>query len=106
MSTAHHRAQWQRKRREVIVRDGLVCAKCGGVGLEYEVHHTAALKDGGTDEGPLQVLCRACHVDHHHPVSAESKEWRDRISGMVQRLRQPGERRGKPYMGGHDVYNV
>ena len=54
---------WQKKRHDVMIRDGFSCATCGALSLRHEVDHKVPLEQGGSDmdDANLQLLCTACH---------------------------------------------
>ena len=55
----------QKRRQEIINRDGGKCVKCGASD-NLEVHHITHRADGGTDEGDnLITLCAKCHAEEH-----------------------------------------
>lgn len=59
--------QWKETRKEVILRDGFKCTKCGSpIGIkpkDHAVDHIIELTDGGEafDMDNLQTLCASCH---------------------------------------------
>lgn len=61
--------QWQRRRLEIMARDGFACRVCGESEEMLQVHHLAyragALPwDYAASE--LVALCESCHDTHHH----------------------------------------
>jgi hypothetical protein len=64
-------AEWQWKRREVIIRDDYECQECGATGAwkgsaELEVHHIELVAVGGSNTlDNLKTLCSDCHRDVH-----------------------------------------
>jgi 5-methylcytosine-specific restriction endonuclease McrA len=64
-------AEWQWKRREVIIRDDYECQECSALGgkrgdTQLHVHHTKQVQDGGGDDlDNLITLCVECHVSKH-----------------------------------------
>ena len=58
--------EWQIVREEALIRDNLMCQKCGSIA--EEVHHIIELKDDITkafDLDNLMSLCRTCHIRIH-----------------------------------------
>lgn len=63
---------WERVKKEVRMRDGYKCTKCGKVG-GYEVHHLTYTKNGVSIRGKeldhlecLTLLCSNCHKEIHN----------------------------------------
>ena len=58
--------RWQKKRLEVLERDGWRCLKCQSTENELHVHHKK-YKSGAAPweyrNDQLQTLCRACHEE-------------------------------------------
>ena len=79
---APHR--WARLRRRLLEAVGWRCQRCGRPGV-LEVHHQRQLRDGGGHEDEnLEVLCRACHIQHHKPtLSPEAQAWRDLVDELL-----------------------
>ena len=80
-SKAHLKSgRWAWTRREAVRAANWQCEKCGGRG-PLEVHHPIPIAQGGAVHDPsnLQVLCRGCHIAHHHPGTGDSvtgrEEW-------------------------------
>ena len=76
--TAHPRREWQRQRerrpmtnREIVRRRQTVqewreahgdwCPQCGRYGVELTADHVVPVGAGGSEDGPLRVLCRSCN---------------------------------------------
>ncbi|MCK0507912.1 HNH endonuclease [Aromatoleum anaerobium] len=69
-------AEWQRLRRETLVRDNYTCQECGdknrqgrGSRIQLEVHHIIALCEDPSlalDPDNLITLCRSCHYKTHN----------------------------------------
>lgn len=57
--------RWQRKRLEVMERDGWKCRDCGNANETLTVHHCFYEKGGPweTDERFLITVCQICHED-------------------------------------------
>lgn len=56
--------RWQRKRLEIMQRDGWTCRSCGGSGSELQVHHKRYERGKPPweiDERFLVTLCDECH---------------------------------------------
>ena len=78
MSRHHHRAEnrrgWEAIRARAIVKAGRRCTRCGLPG-KLEVHHPRPLSSGGTHNQPLEVTCRACHLQQHHKPDPARLAW-------------------------------
>ena len=80
--------RWDVFRRAMIRRSGGVCERCGIHG-RLEMHHMTPLSDGGACYDPenVEVLCRRCHIEHHHPKSTntdfERKRWLLSLQGAL-----------------------
>jgi hypothetical protein len=63
----YNRTLWRKLRKEVLVRDGYNCTKCGYHAERYlQVHHINLRRIGGDDEvGNLVTLCNSCHKKIH-----------------------------------------
>lgn len=61
--------RWQRKRLEILERDGWKCRRCGEKTKTLHVHHVAYLRGkapwGHPDTGML-TLCHGCHEIAEH----------------------------------------
>ena len=56
--------RWQRKRLEILERDGFKCIKCGDTKKTLHVHHVAYLRKTEPWDHPssgLLTLCETCH---------------------------------------------
>jgi hypothetical protein len=55
--------RWQKKRLEILNRDGFSCCLCGDKETELHVHHKKYYKEpwNAKDES-LQTLCKYCHL--------------------------------------------
>ncbi len=56
--------RWQRKRLEVLSRDGFKCVECGNEKLQLQVHHRWYCSGRDPWEYPsvaLKTLCEDCH---------------------------------------------
>lgn len=63
--------KWQRKRLEVMQRDGFRCVRCGDEESELHVHHMSYIPGRKPWEYPLQnfeTICRDCHDLLHQDV--------------------------------------
>jgi hypothetical protein len=61
--------KWQRRRLEVMQRDGFKCCKCGGDDIELHVHHKRYIKGRKPwdyEMGNFQTLCKRCHFNSHN----------------------------------------
>lgn len=58
--------RWQRRRLEVMQRDGWACSACGSTTKPLNVHHrrySGALWD--VPVADLVTMCEECHHEHH-----------------------------------------
>lgn len=68
--------KWQKKRLEILERDGFKCTKCGDKETTLHVHHIYYKKDNKVWEYPddcLITLCADCHNDWHE-AERENKD--------------------------------
>ena len=70
-SSAFRDSRWQRKRLEIMERDGWACQSCGasGEGVTLNVHHAyyeAGRAPWEYDPDVLNTLCEVCHTRIHH----------------------------------------
>lgn len=59
---------WQRKRLEILKRDGFECTECGDKETTLHVHHTKYIKGRMAwdyDDALLATLCETCHQKEH-----------------------------------------
>ena len=60
--------RWQKKRLEILERDGFACRKCGDTKSTLHVHHSHYEKGHKVWEYPnqdLATLCESCHKTTH-----------------------------------------
>jgi len=68
--------RWQRKRLEIMERDGFCCASCGSGendGVTLNVHHKVYEKGKMAweyDDARLVTLCKNCHENFHAAVES------------------------------------
>lgn len=58
--------RWQKKRLEIMERDGFKCIECGDDQSELQVHHRKYVKDADPwdiNSEYLICLCKECHED-------------------------------------------
>lgn len=58
--------RWQRKRLEVMERDGFKCANCGASDKQLHVHHSYYRRDADPwdyPRGSLVTVCLGCHAE-------------------------------------------
>ena len=62
--------RWAATRRQVFIRDGYRCRRCGKAG-RLEAHHEPALTAGADPYDPAGIVtyCRNCHIEHHRADS-------------------------------------
>lgn len=59
---------WQRKRLEILERDGYKCRECGLSDLKLHVHHgfyKKGIMAWDYENKHLHTLCEKCHKDYH-----------------------------------------
>lgn len=64
----YRRPEWQRKRLEIMERDGFQCVDCGAKESTLNVHHSYYEKGRKPWEYPahsLNTLCESCHKARH-----------------------------------------
>ena len=75
--------KWQRKRLEIMGRDGWKCTVCGDTETELHVHHKEYIWGRKPWEYPdeiFETLCKAHHKKQHWVYPEETKEQKaDRI---------------------------
>jgi len=60
--------RWQRRRLEILERDGWRCMECGDGATTLHVHHRCYVRGHLPWESPdtdLETLCEACHQREH-----------------------------------------
>ena len=65
--------RWQKKRLEILERDGWKCRECGSADATLNVHHGRYLKDCEPweyENDSLQTLCDMCHESRHVAMRA------------------------------------
>lgn len=76
--------RWQKKRKEILYRDGYRCAKCGSK-HKLNVHHIFYIKGRLPWEYPnyaLITLCRSCHLKWHDEHDIIKKPDNDKTIGF------------------------
>lgn len=79
--------RWQKKRLDVLNRDGFACIKCGNSKVELHVHHTFydGRKPWEYELSALETLCKLCHQKHHgNPVL--TVESRKEIIDLIEKI--------------------
>lgn len=74
--------RWQKRRLEIMNRDGFKCCKCGDATKTLNVHHKRYRKgkepwEYSSDD--LMTLCEPCHKNEHKISGTLSKEDMERI---------------------------
>jgi len=60
--------RWQRKRLEIMERDGFACKDCGDDKSMLSVHHCLYIKNREPwdyEDNELRTLCESCHEQRH-----------------------------------------
>lgn len=66
--------RWQKKKSEIMVRDGFVCKWCGANDKTLHVHHTKYHSEPWTTPNEyLVTICESCHLKHHQHEKREQK---------------------------------
>jgi len=55
---------WKRTRNHALRRAGFHCSRCNA-NRELQVHHLTYERLGAERDSDLEVLCKACHENHH-----------------------------------------
>ena len=69
--------RWQKKRLEVMERDGFCCQRCGDKTKTLNVHHLKYSKRGNpwdVDARNLVTLCERCHESAHCPDCQKQRQ--------------------------------
>jgi hypothetical protein len=78
--------RWQRKRLEIMQRDGFACSNCRNSESTLNVHHRYYVQGRPCWAYPdfaLATLCDGCHaIEHDERSHGEEHEW-EQICGMV-----------------------
>lgn len=77
--------RWQRRRLEIMERDGFACRTCDSVKKTLNVHHT--YYDRGVEpwDYPAHSLVTFCE-DHHKQEGAEQTKWDWELAVAFRRL--------------------
>jgi hypothetical protein len=62
----YRRPEWQRKRLEIMDRDGWACTHCDNPGRELQIHHafySGKRKPWEYPDESLHTLCKECHEE-------------------------------------------
>ena len=71
---------WQKKRLEIMQRDGFKCTLCGDNDTTLAVHHLAYENNPWeVDNSKLITVCKHCHI-----VLEKYKELTDYFSGIIE----------------------
>lgn len=105
MSTYYEKLRdprWQKKRLEIMQRDGFACRMCGDKSKTLNVHHGYYARKTDPWEYPeetLWTLCEACHEDAQHNIERvheemakvpPSKEYMQEIMELCNAVRTHG----------------
>ena len=79
--------RWQRKRLEIMERDGFSCASCGDAQSTLNVHHCYYGKGKDPwqyEDRFLMTLCEACHkdIENKREEILKSLNWSPRIDAI------------------------
>jgi hypothetical protein len=75
MKENYRRPEWQRKRLEIMDRDGFACQNCGDKDAFLNVHHRYYVAGRMPWEYPafaLITLCECCHQKNHQEQGSEN----------------------------------
>lgn len=88
--------RWQRKRLEIMQRDGFKCCECGDTTKTLHVHHSNGYRNGLDPweyaDGELQTLCEPCHSSTHRSFKIYLA---GRISKSCWRVPIVGDQQGR-----------
>lgn len=103
--------RWQRKRLEILERDGWACVQCGDTATTLNVHHGCYVKGiepWECQSGLLWTLCKTCHervtllvsrihllIGYTHPADL-SKLAGEMMPGFRERIAQRTEAKSEP----------
>lgn len=76
--------RWQRKRLEIMQRDGFICRECGTTS-DLNVHHTRYIKGRKPweyDDDDLVTLCGSCHKRTHDNIKDKERAIEEYIERM------------------------
>jgi len=74
--------RWQKKRLQILERDGWVCQQCGDGDSTLHVHHLSyavVVEPWNAPEGTLITLCESCHKREGEDISDALTELLDTI---------------------------
>lgn len=62
--------RWQKKRLQILERDGWACCACGDTESNLQVHHVYYVKQDPWDypDNAYQTLCESCHQERQEIV--------------------------------------
>ncbi len=82
--------RWQKKRLEIMERDGFKCRCCGSEKSTLNVHHSYYVKGRDPWHYPqfsLRTLCEECHENLHGPLAEDEEagfmEWEDALDFFI-----------------------
>lgn len=79
--------RWQRKRLEILARDGFRCQNCGTTEIELHAHHRWYVSGRNAWEYPgesLITVCKPCHDNH---PGAGVLWWESLLSAVISEIR-------------------
>lgn len=86
--------RWQKKRLEIMQRDGFKCVHCWGAENTLHVHHAYYVKGRKCWDYPdfaLQTTCDDCHKETHAPrekdpdeIQSDITEWEIEMDWLLQ----------------------
>lgn len=66
MRTGEYPDDWDKRRKQVLERDGYECQDCGATDKPLHVHHVTPISEGGNHNlSNLEALCESCHAKEH-----------------------------------------
>ena len=80
--------RWQKKRLEILQRDGFACTYCGDTRSTLHVHHVDYVGENPWDapEDCLISLCEDCHSVLHLPLTELERyllmRWKYEVRGL------------------------
>ena len=96
--------RWQKRRLEIMQRDGWKCLRCGDSTKTLNVHHQEYIKGRDPWEYPeslLEILCEECHENHHNGI--DRKQHLEALAeSVVRNLHKAPEWQGDPPLVGEE----
>ena len=85
--------RWQKKRLEIMNRDGFQCVDCGAEDKTLNVHHLyygAGLAPWEYENSSLVTLCEECHEIEHGTASQSERDFLQTLKSVGFRSNEMG----------------